>query len=60
MDDVPIVNWSTAFLALNEEDRVNAQRDYLNFGQAAIFMNDDGTARYVPMKDFYAEVEENS
>lgn len=57
MTNTPVVNWSTAFLALNEEDRVNAQRDYLNFGQAMIFMNDDGTARYVPLKDFYAEVE---
>jgi hypothetical protein len=54
---MPQVNWSDAFDLLSEEDRVKAHGDYLDFGQAVIFMNDDGTARYVPLKDYYTEVE---
>jgi hypothetical protein len=55
-----MARWSEALLLLSEEERVNALNDYLHFGQAVIFRGDDGTARYVPLKDLYAEAEENS
>jgi hypothetical protein len=55
MDTEPRNIFADVF-TLSEADREEAQRQYLLCGQATIFIQGDGSAKFVPMSEFAIEV----